>query len=249
MILHPGSKPFLLSIRVHVTARGPVHIACGRPTQRGFRCVGIRRCPAKYSFQSKAQTAPLKPKPGLNGPPRRAAAGSSCAGGRWESTLSAYAGGVAILFETDIDDTKEHTGSFLYLSIPYYWLRELKLAFQAKQWQLLEATIESAHRSLGGYQQTIRLEIWYSYSFNGQSYSDHLIRDTGFSWGIKTALGRYPKGSRVPIRVNPYNPDESYLPSGLNWIEPLLMSVVSFGSLALILAIVANAIISAIFHS
>jgi hypothetical protein len=153
------------------------------------------------------------------------------------------------MFETDIDDPGEHTGSFLYLSIPYFWIRELWFAAQAKHWQLIEATIESAHRSLGGYKETIRLEIWYSYTFDAQSYSGKVIRDVGFSWGISAALERYPKGSRVPVHVNPDNPSQSYLPSGLGWVQPFLMAFISVGSLALLLMIVVAGILSIISHA
>ena len=83
------------------------------------------------------------------------------------------------MFDTDIDQNREHTGSFMYLSIPCFWIREVWLAAHAKHWQLLEATIESAYRSIGGYEETIRLDIWYSYSFDGQFYSGRLVRDTG----------------------------------------------------------------------
>lgn len=153
------------------------------------------------------------------------------------------------MFETDVGDTGEHTGSFFYLSIPYYWVRELLLSFQAKKWQLVEATVESAHRSLGGRNETIRLEVWYSYSFNGQAYSGRLVRDAGFSWGIQTALARYAKGSRVSVNVNPHDPEQSYLPSGLGWVQPLLIAVFFGGTLALLLGIAVQSVLAAILHS
>ena len=152
------------------------------------------------------------------------------------------------LFETDVGDTGEHTGSFLYLSIPYYWVRELWLASRARHWQLMEATVESARRSLGGYKETIRLEIWYSYHFNEQQYSGRLVRDLGFTWGVSAALQRYPRGARVPVYVNPRVPDESYLPSGLGSVQPLLIGIVSLGSLALLLLIVIGGVLSLIFR-
>lgn len=150
------------------------------------------------------------------------------------------------MFETDIGEWKEHTGSFFYLSIPLYWYRELILSRKAKHWQLMEATIESARRSLGGYRETVRLEVRYSYSLNGEWYSGYLVRDMGFTFGLKDALNRYREGSRVQIWVNPDKPDQSYLPSGLPWIEPLLMSFISFGCVALFVGIILEIAISAI---
>jgi uncharacterized protein DUF3592 len=151
------------------------------------------------------------------------------------------------MFETDIGDTQEHTGSFLYFSIPWYWWRELVLKHRAKDWQLVEGTIESAVRSLGGYRETVRVEIWYSYTFDGHWYSGRTIRDTCFNFGaIRAAMARCQKGSRAAVRVNPKNPGESYLPSGLGWLEPLLTSFLSIGCLALLLWILLTGIISAL---
>ena len=152
------------------------------------------------------------------------------------------------MFETDIDEGRDHTGSFLYLSIPLYWYRELLLSHRAKHWQLMEARIESASRSVGGYQETIRLEVRYSYTFNGDWYSGYLVRDTCFPFGVKAALARYREANRVQIWVNPDNPNESYLPSGLPWIEPFLTSFVSFGCVALFLFIIIDGILSAMSH-
>ncbi|HET9741344.1 MAG TPA: DUF3592 domain-containing protein [Terriglobales bacterium] len=151
------------------------------------------------------------------------------------------------MFETDIDGTAEHTGSLFYLSVPCFWLRELWLAHAARQWQVIEATIESSHRSLGGSRETIRLEVWYSYHFQGQYYSGRLVRDSCFSYGsVNRAIARYKGGTRAYIHVDPHNPARSYLPSGMGWLEPLLMVFVSFGSVALIVAIVLAGILSAV---
>lgn len=153
------------------------------------------------------------------------------------------------MFETDIGETGEHTGSFLYFSIPYYWVREAWLASHTKGWQLILATVESAHRSRGGYKETIRLEVLYSYAFGGQSYTGRVIRDTAFCSGkVDAALAEYLDGSKVPIRVDPSHPERSYLPSGLGWLEPFLTAFLSLGSLALIVVIILSAALSAI-HS
>jgi len=111
----------------------------------------------------------------------------------------------------------------------------------------VQATIESAQRSQGGYKETVRLDVVYSYAFSGQWYSGRMVRDTCFSIGaVNAAIDQYARGRVATVRVNPRNPRQSYLPSGLGWFEPLLMSFVSVGSLVLVVGILLSEILSAI---
>lgn len=141
--------------------------------------------------------------------------------------------------EDQIQRSNDHSGSFVYWSIPYYWLREEWLAKKSVNWISAIGTVESAHRTKGGYQQTIRAEFWYSYPFNGEFYRGHVIRDCVFApSSANTLVDEHPPGQKIEILVNPENPKQSYCPSGFGWIEPFLTFFLSAGSTLLLIAIV-----------
>jgi hypothetical protein len=83
------------------------------------------------------------------------------------------------MFENNIDGTGGPPIP-LYLSLPWFWLKETRLSSLKSTGIPIQATIESSERSEGGYRKTITLQVWYSYSFEGQSYSGQLVRDTCF---------------------------------------------------------------------
>jgi hypothetical protein len=126
------------------------------------------------------------------------------------------------LFETDLEQ-EEHTSSFLYLSIPRFAIREYRLKKKVRDWTAITGTVESAHRSVGGYRETIRGELWYSYAFAGEQYSGHVIRDSGCSGSAATRLAEFERGQAIVVFVNPGNPKESYFPSGFGFAEPILV--------------------------
>jgi len=141
------------------------------------------------------------------------------------------------MFETGIGEDHEHSGSFCYISIPLYALREFWLSVRSKNWVSKEAVIQSCRRTLGGYKETIRVEVWYGYEVNGMHYAGRLIRDRGFG-GVEKVVSRYPEGRNVMVRVNALNPCQSYLPSGLGYMEPFLVGLVSLATIGILLLIV-----------
>lgn len=151
------------------------------------------------------------------------------------------------MFETDIGEDREHSASFLYLSVPRFALRELWLSIRARHWMDVEATIQSSTRTKGGTRETIRVDVWYGYKYDERHYAGHLIRDRVLG-GVKKVLDRYPEGTRVMVAVNPQEPDKSYLPSGLGYIEPILVAVTGIGFLFLFLWIFAALIITSFQH-
>jgi len=99
------------------------------------------------------------------------------------------------VFETDIGEDHDHSSSFAYISIPQYALRELWLSRRSKNWVPAEATIESSHRTVGGYKETIRVEVWYGFTVNDRHYAGHLIRDTCFYYSsLQRVMDRYSSG-------------------------------------------------------
>src|SRR5487761_291427 len=148
-----------------------------------------------------------------------------------------------LMFETDIGEDHEHSASFLYLSVPRYALRELWLSLRARHWTDVEATIQSSTRTKGGTRETIRVDVWYGYKYEERHYAGHLIRDRVLG-GVRKVLDRCPEGKKVVASVNPHEPDKSYLPSGLGYIEPILVAVTGIGFLFLFLWIFAALIIT-----
>lgn len=141
--------------------------------------------------------------------------------------------------DSEIQASKDHSRSSFYWSIPYYWLRERRLAKKSVHWVPLAGVVESSHRTKGGYQQTIRAELWYSYSFEGENYRGYVIRDCCWSPSSANALvGEHDPGQKIDILVNPENPTQSYYSSGFGWIEPFLTLFLSAGSTLLIISIV-----------
>jgi hypothetical protein len=133
---------------------------------------------------------------------------------------------------------QKDVGSFLYLSVPYYWLRELLLSLRAKRWRDVPATIEETYRSHGGSKQVVRAELWYSYSLFEGSYSGHVIRDVGLNFrGVNRLVNGHQAGDKITVKVNPDKPNESFFPSGLGWIDPVIVSLPGLGALGIVLTI------------
>lgn len=125
--------------------------------------------------------------------------------------------------QDQIRATDDRSGSFLYWSIPYYWLRERHLAKKSVSWIPTNAVVNLAHRTNGGYGGTMRAELRYSYSFGGETYEGRVIRDTGFRPSSAHRLvDNHEVGQRIEVLVNPDKPGESYFSSGFGWIEPFL---------------------------
>ncbi|MHB8755075.1 MAG: DUF3592 domain-containing protein [Candidatus Acidiferrales bacterium] len=66
--------------------------------------------------------------------------------------------------------------------------------------------------------------------------------------GVKKVLDRYPEGTRVMVAINPQEPDKSYLPSGLGYIEPVLVAVTGIGFFFLFLWVFAALVITSFRH-
>jgi len=141
--------------------------------------------------------------------------------------------------EVELERDRDQGGSFCYWSIPWYWIREMWPARKAAQWEPVEATVESTHRTKGGYHETIRAELRYRYNFRGEMFTGHVIRDTCFAADCANALvDDHSAGQKILIRVNPEKPEESYCPSGFRSTEPFLTLWLSLGTTILLIAIV-----------
>lgn len=151
------------------------------------------------------------------------------------------------MFETDIDIDKEpeHSGSFMYWSVPYYWLKEWRLSRLARHWVPISAIVESGYRTKGGYKETIRAELTYSYQFNRQHYFGNTVRESVFGSAAANSLAYdHSKGDQITIYVNPSDPDQSYFASGFGATEPILTGLLSVFCTLLLLFIIAAGIMS-----
>ena len=142
--------------------------------------------------------------------------------------------------ETAIQANQEHSGSFMYWSVSYYWLRELRLARKSGNWIPVEGIVESTHRTKCGYKETVRAELRYSYRFDSRLYIGRVVRDTCWSLGSANSLvDDHVAGGKIHIRVNPDKPNQSYFPSGFGWVEPFVTLLFSsLGTLLLVSIIV-----------
>jgi hypothetical protein len=145
------------------------------------------------------------------------------------------------LFETDIESEKkpEHTGSFMYWSVPFYWFREWRLSKVARGWTPTQAIVEGGYRSKGGYRETIRAELRYSYEFDRQQFSGVTVRECVFDTAAAKALAYdHSKGDQITVFVDPADPGRSYFPSGFGALEPVLTGLLALIGTSLVLLIV-----------
>ena len=151
------------------------------------------------------------------------------------------------MFETDIGEDREHSGSFCYVSVPLYAGRELWLSLRSRTWVPVECTIQSCYRTLGGYKETIRVDVWYGYEIGGNHYAGRMIRDRVLG-GVQKVVDDYAQGKNAIARVNPDTPSQSYLPSGIGYLEPLFVGIVSLGTIAILSFILVSLILVGFGH-
>jgi len=118
--------------------------------------------------------------------------------------------------------------TYLNISVPFWWLRELWLRGKTNGGRPVEATVIKAQRTRSGLLGTARTELLYSYEFQGQQYTGRVVRDfrSGANAADALALDHHT-GEKLPILINPENPEISYYPSGLGSIEPIIAGLQS----------------------
>jgi hypothetical protein len=151
------------------------------------------------------------------------------------------------VFETDIgtETEPEHSASFMYWSVPYFWLKEWRLSRAARQWVPASAIVESGYRTKGGYKETIRAELRYSYQFNQQHCFGKIVRECVFDSSAADALVcDHPKGDQITVRVHPADPDQSYFASGFGSVEPILTGALALLGTSLLLFIIVGLLVA-----
>jgi hypothetical protein len=128
--------------------------------------------------------------------------------------------------------------TYLNLSVPYWWLRELWLRHRTRNGLPVEAIIQSAERTRSRYWWAARAQLIYSYEFQGSVFSGQVIRDFKLSSADADSLvyDHHP-GEKLPILVSPDAPNVSYYPSGMGFVEPILVGIQSLLLWVLVLGV------------
>jgi len=113
--------------------------------------------------------------------------------------------------------------TYLNLSVPALWMRELWLRHQTSDGFSSEANIEAVQRTrfgfLGG---PARAELQYSYIFQGCQYCGRVLRDfKSDSARADSLVYDHHVGEKITIRIGRGKPETSYYPSGLGSLEPI----------------------------
>jgi len=109
--------------------------------------------------------------------------------------------------------------SYLGLSVPWFWLRELWLRFRSRHGISVEAEVESSRQTRQPVRSSARAELRYSYTHEGQRYSGRAVRDFVFSKRAADALAfDHKPGDVISVRIDPANPSLSFFPSGFGWL-------------------------------
>jgi len=109
--------------------------------------------------------------------------------------------------------------SYLGLSVPWFWLRELWLRFRSRHGISVEAEVESGRQTRQPVRSSARAELRYSYTHEGQRYSGRAVRDFVFSKRAADALAfDHKPGDVITVRIDPAHPSLSFFPSGFGWL-------------------------------
>jgi hypothetical protein len=126
--------------------------------------------------------------------------------------------------------------TYLNLTVPLFWLRELWLRYRTRQGVQVDAMIESAQRTQDGF--TARAELIYSYEFQGRPYRGRVVRD--FYWDVGSAdslVYDHHSAETIAVRICPDDPAISWFPSGLDALDPIVLGLRALFSWASAIAV------------
>ncbi len=128
--------------------------------------------------------------------------------------------------------------TYLNLSVPFWWLRELWLRHRTDKGLSIEGIVQMAQRTRSSFGQAARAQLLYSYEFQGRQYSGRVVRDfkLGSADADSLVYDHHP-GEKLPILINRDDPNISYYPSGLGFIEPVLVGIKALFAWAIVIGI------------
>ena len=140
--------------------------------------------------------------------------------------------------------------TFLNLSVPSLWLRELWLRHKTKGGLTVVGKIEMVRRTRSGLIDAARAELSYSYESVGRQYVGRVVRDFRFdSAGADRLVYDHHVGEKLPILVNPEAPEISYFPSGLGLFDPFFLGLRALFAWAVVIGLIRLILLSVLHKS
>jgi hypothetical protein len=130
--------------------------------------------------------------------------------------------------------------SYLGLTVPILWLRELWLRCRTRKGVDVDATIQSAQRTRKGFGSVARAELVYAYEIQSRQYLGRVVRD--FSYDVANAdslVYDHHTGEKLSVRICLQDPEISYFPSGLDGFDPVFSGLKALYSWACVIAVAA----------
>jgi len=129
--------------------------------------------------------------------------------------------------------------TYLNLSVPALWMRELWLRYKTRNGSTTDAKIETVQRTTFGFWGgAARAELQYSYEFQGRQYSGRVVRDFKFdSASADSLVYDHQVGEKLPIVISSQVPKISYYPSGLGMLDPIFLGFQSLFAWALVIGL------------
>lgn len=78
--------------------------------------------------------------------------------------------------------------TYLNLSVPFWWIREIWLRIKTRNGIQLDAVVDNARRTRPPSRSAARAELLYSYEYQGQQYSGRTVRDFVFDTAAANSL-------------------------------------------------------------
>ena len=140
--------------------------------------------------------------------------------------------------------------TYINLSVPALWMRELWLRHKTEGGFSADAKIEMVQRTrFGFWGGAARAELHYSYEFQGRQYSGRVVRDFKFEVASADSLVYDHKvGEKLPITVSRETPEISYYPSGLGILDPIFLGFHSLFAWVVVIGFAGLTLLSVTHH-
>ncbi len=129
--------------------------------------------------------------------------------------------------------------TYLNLSVPFWWIREIWLRIKTRNGIQLDAVVDNARRTRPPSRSAARAELLYSYEYQGQQYSGRTVRDFVFDTAAANSLAYdFHQGEKLPIIIDRQDPAISYFPSGFGLFEPIVVGFQALFAWAVVIALI-----------
>lgn len=137
------------------------------------------------------------------------------------------------------EDLPSGPQTYLNLSVPFWWIRELWLRIKTRDGVQLDAVIDDARRTRPPSRSAARAELLYKYEYQGRQYSGRVVRDFVYETAVANSLAYdFHPGEKLQITINPDHPAVSYFPSGFGALEPVVVAFQALFAWAVLIALI-----------